>query len=193
MEFLLDLDREILLALNGAHVPWLDEVMFWVSNKYVWIPVYAVLLWVMVRHLGWRSALVAGALVGLLILLSDQLTSGLLKPWVARLRPCHDPEIAAMVHRVHNKCGGQFGFASSHAANFFALATYLAGVFADRSRYWRVGFLVVAGLVALSRIYLGVHFPGDVIVGALIGVGAGRLVYGVYRWLEPRLTARFGP
>lgn len=190
MDGLLELDNEFLLAVNGMHRAWLDEVMFWVSHKLVWIPAYALLFWGMIRQLGWKQALVAGGMVGLLILLADQTTSGLLKPWIERLRPCHDPLLAGQVHLVHGKCGGAFGFASSHAANFFALATYLSLFYGKRHRLWPVLFFGVALLVAFSRVYLGVHFPGDVIAGAAIGILSGMLVRGLYLRFFSRI---FGP
>ncbi|HHG83755.1 MAG TPA: phosphatase PAP2 family protein, partial [Bacteroidetes bacterium] len=154
MDWLLTWDEHALLAVNGLSTPWLDVVMGWLSNKIAWVPVYAILLLGLIQLLGWKRALLAALLAIPLILLADQATSGLLKPWVARPRPCHIPELRSVLHLVNNKCGGPFGFASSHAANFFALATYLGFFFRQRWRYSPIIFLAVASLVAFSRVYL---------------------------------------
>ena len=182
MDWLLDLDRDLLLGINGAHTGWLDTIMYWVSNKYVWIPAYALLLYALYRWYGWKQTAFAVGAVGLMILIADQSASGILKPLVERMRPCHDPEIGHLVHRVHNKCGGQFGFVSSHAANFFALATFMGNLFRRKWKWWPVVFIACAGLVAYSRVYLGVHYPGDVLGGAIVGVLAALISIVAFRF-----------
>jgi len=178
MEWLIDLDQDIFLALNGVHSSFMDEFMWWVSYKYTWIPVYLILLLFLLRRHGWRITLTIAVGIGLVVLFADQFTSGFSKPFFARPRPCHADELMGLVHTVNDKCGGPYGFVSSHSANFFALATFISPFF---PRYFRWGAFGVAALVAYSRIYLGVHYPGDVIFGALVGVLGGFLIYLVFK------------
>lgn len=188
METLDHIDRTFFLFLNGIHSEGMDVVMYWVSNKYVWIPVYGLLLFFLFRKLGWRKALVAVVLVAPLIVLADQLASHVCKPGFERLRPCHSPDLEGMVHLVRGHCGGQYGFVSSHAANFFSMAMYFSLILV-RERKWPVFlFFGCAILTGYSRIYLGVHYPGDILGGAVLGILVGLLTGYGYRFLEKRLT-----
>ena len=175
-------DKALFLKLNGAHNEFFDFLMPWISNKYLWIPLYVLLLFWLIKkeQRQWLWVLLS---IGLLILISDQLASGFLKPTVERLRPCYDPEISEQVHLVKG-CGGRYGFASSHSSNSFAIAIFCRLMLKDRLKY--IGLLIPwAALVAYSRVYLGVHYPGDILMGALIGLGAAQLVYFLFtfgRW-----------
>lgn len=158
-------------------------MFYWLSQKWVWLPVYIVIAWFLYRRGGWKGLLFMAGLVGLGILLADQAASGLLKPLVARPRPCHEPVLEAVVHLVRGKCGGPYGFASSHAANFFAMAVLFAQFL--RLPYWgRFGALFLASMVAYSRIYLGVHYPGDVVVGAMLGLVSAIVVIWLGRKMQ---------
>lgn len=166
-------DKSLFRLLNGAHNDLFDFIMPWISNKYVWIPLYAILLYWLIRHAKlpvWQTL----ASIVILIIISDQVASGILKPWIERLRPCYDPELTDSVHLLKG-CGGSYGFASSHASNSFAVAIFCWLMLKQHLKYiWLL--IPWAILIAYSRIYLGVHFPGDVIVGALIGIGAAYLI-----------------
>jgi undecaprenyl-diphosphatase len=134
------------------------------------------------RKWGVRSLYVVAG-IALCILLSDQISSSLLKPLVARLRPTYNPEIADLIHTVNGYRGGRYGFVSSHAANAATFVTFTALIF--RNRYYSILLSLWAFLTAYSRVYLGVHYVGDVLCGALIGVLVGM---GVYFVLKPLLS-----
>ena len=158
--------------------------MFWITNKYTWFPLYFLLVVVVVAKYRTRGLLMCLG-IGLAVGLSDHVTSGLMKPFFARLRPCQVPEWQTLVHTVAG-CGGRYGFASSHASTTFALATTVWLML----RPWSLWFGAAFGwsaLVAYSRVYVGVHYPLDILVGAAVGVLVGWLVYQLYRWGTPRI------
>lgn len=169
IETLLKWDTHLFLLLNGLHSPFWDPIMIFASGKLTWLPFYLLLIYFITRKQGWKTLwwLLAIALV---IVATDQVSVVLFKNMFQRLRPCHTPELQNLVHLVKG-CGGQFGFISSHAANTFGVAVFLSLLFSNR---WATyGLLFWAAFVSYSRIYLGVHFPGDVICGAIVGAGIG--------------------
>lgn len=168
MPSLLKLDQALFLWLNSLHTNWLDPWMFAVSGTLIWLPLYFYWLFLAFRRLQRRIWWFVLTLV-MLISLSDGLTSHFMKPYFQRLRPSHNETIRASVHTVHQYRGGRFGFASSHAANAFATATFLWLILGRYLRF-AVGLFSWAALVSYSRIYLGVHYPLDILVGALVGI-----------------------
>jgi undecaprenyl-diphosphatase len=159
-------------------------LMFWMSNEYIWIPFYIVLIGLTLYYFRKQSALLI-LLMLLLITSSDQL-SGLIKRSVGRLRPCHNPAISNLVHTVQH-CGGNFGFVSSHAANTFALATFITLLFIRKYEYMGWIMFCWASVVSFSRIYLGVHYPADIAAGAFLGAGLGLLFYRIYIFSSNRI------
>lgn len=177
------LDQHLLLFLNSFNSPFWDQVMYIISAKVTWIPLYlAILIALAYRYK--RKFFVIMVMIIIAITLSDQI-SVLFKNGFQRLRPCHEPSLTGMVHLVKGKCGGSYGFVSSHASNAFTVA--LLSLLLIRRRWFSYGMIFWALLVGYSRIYLGVHYPGDVICGSVLGVLIGWGVYLLYKFTERKL------
>jgi undecaprenyl-diphosphatase len=188
MEWLLQLDKNLFLAINGLHSETWDGIMWWISGKTTWWPFYLLLI----LFLAWKKR---GQLIPLLLFLilvvtvTDQTSVHLFKNVFQRLRPCHEPELQGLVHLVNDYCGGRFGFISSHAANTFGVALL---ILLWIRKWWFTSLMILwALIVAYSRVYLGVHYPGDVMAGALWGAGCGWLIFVLFRRVLAMLPARW--
>ena len=189
LQFLIDFDQQFFLLLNGAHNSLLDNLMVAMSNRFVWIPLYAYLLYVLIRNYKVNTIYIV-LMTLLLITLCDQASVHLFKNVFLRLRPCHEPALDGLVHIVNNHCGGQYGFVSSHAANVFGLAILLGKVLKPASRYWMTFLVVWALVVSYSRIYLGVHYPFDILGGSLLGILLARLIFFLLTILDKRYSLK---
>lgn len=181
MQTLLDLDKKILLFLNSLNHPVLDQIMYYSTGTFFWLPLYLFLIFLIYKNYRKETwFILLGAAVT--IILADQITTSLMKPFFARLRPSQDPSLQNLVHLVNGYKGGLYGFASSHAANTFGTALFIWLVV--RPFYKGVGWIFVwAIFMTYTRIYLGVHYPGDILAGAAIGLGCGWAGYRCSLWL----------
>jgi undecaprenyl-diphosphatase len=175
MEYIKALDTELFLFLNGGHNAFFDPIMFWLSDKLIWIPMYLLIIFLIIRRYKIQGVLILVFIV-FTIILCDQTASGLLKNTVQRLRPSHDPALTGLVHLSKAGPGGLYGYASSHAANVFGLATFLYYALDEKFKILKYWMFAWAIMVSYSRIYNGVHYPGDVITGILIGTVFGYLM-----------------
>src|SRR5260221_137473 len=184
METLIELDKKLFLFLNSLHHPFLDPAMFYLTKTFFWLPLYAFLIFLVFKKYkqqGWYVLLGAG----LTIFLANEITSSLMKPFFARLRPSHEPTLSGLVHLVNDYRGGLYGFASSHAANTFGTALFVWLMLKPFYR-WMVWIFLWAALMTYTRIYLGVHYPGDILVGAVVGLGSGWVGFRFSKWLLNR-------
>jgi undecaprenyl-diphosphatase len=177
------IDQQLFLFLNSIHSPFWDQVMYIISAKVTWIPLYFAIL----TALGFRykrKLLVIILMAIIAITLSDQL-SVLIKNGFQRPRPCHEPSLDGLVHIVKGQCGGLYGFISSHASNSFMVA--LLSLLLIKRRWFSYSMIIWAAVVSYSRIYLGVHYPGDVICGAIFGGVVGWGIYLLYKFTDRKL------
>lgn len=175
-EWLESIDRSLFLALNGFHFRVLDEPMFYISKIWIFTPLFIYWIILAYKKFSGKKFAIFAISIALLITLTDQ-TATQTKNAVKRYRPTHNIEIQQQVHVVREYRGGDYGFFSGHAANTFGIATLLFLIFKRRSGIFRSTFLMWALLTSYSRIYLGVHYPSDIIVGILVGVFWGFVVY----------------
>ena len=191
LEQLLHIDTEILLAINGWHSPWADKLMWIISAKTTWIPLYLLLIGLLV----WRyrqpaptpikwlqkvpACVVMIVAIGLAVGAADVIASGILKDLVARPRPSRVPELEGMLHLVNGYKSGQYGFVSSHAANTIAVALLFSLIW--RNKIATCGLMLWVAANCYSRMYLGVHYPGDILGGLIVGSLVGGVAYCVLR------------
>lgn len=174
MEELIQLDKQLLLWFNGSDSLFLDGLVKTLTTATTWIPLYLGLFYLVIKNNdNVQKVLLVLGCAGLCVFLAGSLNDLFVKPWVARWRPSRDPEIAMLVDVVNGYRGGRYGFFSSHAANTFSLAIFFTLLV--RSKVLSVAMILWSLLNCWTRLYLGVHFPGDILCGLLWGgvVGTG--------------------
>jgi undecaprenyl-diphosphatase len=179
IESITALDTDLFLFLNGIHNSFFDTIMYWVSHKFFWIPFYIFLIYLLFRHYGLKTAGILTAIILVTFTLTNTLSVEAFKNVFERPRPCHNELISSQVHLIDNHCGGKWGFVSSHASNVFGLAMLIFILL--RKKIKRIGFWIFfwAAAVSYSRIYLGVHYPLDLVCGALLGILVALIAYGL--------------
>jgi len=203
MESLLELDRQLLVAVNGWHSPAADAVMLFFSGIWNWVPLYVLIAALMFSPRWWSAnPFVQGlrpavpvwgiGLVSLLAVaacfgLTDQVTN-LIKDTVCRLRPSHEPLLAGVV-RLPEGAGGLYGFSSGHAANTVSLA--LLTSLMCRRRWYSIVIFIWSAVICYSRMYLGKHYPGDVLAGVLLGLLVAYVIFSLWVVSLDRLKKRY--
>ena len=181
------LDQQLFLFLNSCYSPFWDKVMHAISGILIWIPLYlTILIYLGLKYR--RKFIIILLFIILAATLADQLSVHLFKNVFHRLRPCHEPSLEGLVHLVNGQCGGLYGFVSSHAANSFNVA--LLSLLFIRKRWFTILIILWALTVGYSRIYLGVHYPGDVICGSFQGALIGWGIFKLYAITDKYILQR---
>ncbi len=178
IQSLVELDHTLFFFLNGAYTPVLDPIMIYLSNIYIWIPLYVILAAVLFYRFPRKKALMALGAVLLVFAITDLISAAVIKETVQRLRPSHRPEWEGTFRLLESK-GGLYSFVSSHAANVFGLACISSLIY--RKKGYTVAIYLWAAAVSYSRIYVGKHFPLDILFGTLLGLVAGWFVFWLYK------------
>ncbi len=174
---LANIDKQLFLLINSHHNHFFDQIMTLISGQIFWLPYFAIIILLFLKK-NKKTALLSIIFLLIAIASADFTSVHLFKNVFQRLRPCHNPDIQAIVHIVNNHCGGKYGFVSSHSANFFAIAMF-ASIYIKNKLFTFTSF-GIAAIVGYSRIYLGVHYPGDVLGGAMLGIFVAFVFYQVF-------------
>ncbi|MBL4652092.1 MAG: phosphatase PAP2 family protein [Flavobacteriales bacterium] len=174
LEWLEYIDRDFFLFFNGFHNSFFDNLMPWLSGNILWLPFYGWLIYTLFKKFTTKKFVWSLVAIILCVALTDLISFNVLKETIQRYRPCHNLEISNLIHVVGN-CGGLHSFVSSHASNVFGIAMLLSFLIKDKSTSFQL--FTWATIVGYSRIYLGVHYPADVLGGGVLGVAVGFIVY----------------
>ena len=175
-----NIDSDLFLFLNGLHADWLDKVMTLITDMWAWLPLYLLLIYWTMRQYGKRCWWIFLA-VGVVVLCSDQLASHVCKPLFQRLRPCYNPDFQNLIYLPKGMAGGKYGFVSSHAANTFAVAAFLTPALRKYRPWTAIVLYLWAFISSYSRIYIGYHYPGDILFGAILGILIGLIIWKLFQ------------
>lgn len=181
LEQLIEIDKYLLLALNGSDSLFWDGCFTVYTTTIVWIPLAIMLLYVLIKNNNINTFLVLAVVIAMVFVLTDGITSTICKPFFERFRPTRDPELMYIVDVVNGYRCASYGFMSSHAANSFGIAVF--AMLLIRNHALSISLIIWAVLNSYSRIYLGVHYPGDIIAGIIVGVVVGVLMYRLFKYL----------
>ena len=186
LDWLLELDRNVFVYLNSLGSETFDGFWSFITKQLHWIPFFLFLLYITLKKLGWRHTVLLLVMIGVLVAFTDQ-TTNLYKKGLQRLRPGNEPEIAGLIRAVQHR--SSFSFISGHASNSMAVAFFLFRVL--RPYYKYMGFIFLWPLIfAYSRIYLGLHYPGDILAGYIWGIITSSLVFLLYKYLKRRFITK---
>lgn len=184
LEYINQLDHDATIYLNGIHNPLWDRIMLFITNKYTWFPAYAALIAFFIIVFKKRGALMTVAFI-LSVLFIEISSSWISKPYFERYRPCKDPVVSTQIRSIDG-CRSLYGFFSGHSSQSFGIAVLLI-LFFRRRNWWFWVSLLWAGLVAYSRVYLGVHYLGDILFGAIFGTMSAFLFYWLFKKADKKL------
>jgi len=190
LEFLKNIDLALFFVLNNLHTAFFDNVIYWGTQSLVWLPLYLFLLILVIRRFRWNTLWIL-LFIAVMILVSDQLAN-FAKDLFARPRPTHEPGLTG-IHTVYGYTGGQFGFYSSHASNTMAIAVFLIILLRGMNRYLSWLILLWAFFMSYTRIYLGVHYPGDILIGMVAGGVIGWIAVTGCEWVIKRFSGPSRP
>ncbi len=185
MDYIISLDQEFFLLLNGLGSPLFDSFWILLTNKAINISIYILLLTYFLKKTDLRSFLILLFFTAILVLITDQ-TTNLFKEGFQRLRPCYEPALEGLVRLVKEGCGGKYGYFSGHASNSFAIAVFYSLILKSRFKKSPLLLISLASMVSFSRIYLGLHYPLDVISGIIFGGLVGSIFYLIWVKITPR-------
>ena len=174
MEYIVSIDKQLLIFLNHTNSPFFDYFFWFFTSIPIWIPLYVTIAYVILKQ-NIRVGLVLVLAIVLTFILTDQISSSIFKNLFERLRPSHEPTLDGLVRIFSNYRGGPFGFVSGHAANSFGLATIVSLII--RNKWLTISLLLWAAINSYSRVYFGVHYPGDVLAGGALGVIVAYLIF----------------
>lgn len=183
---LVDIDKQLMLALNGSDSLYMDGVMKIFTTTAVWIPVAAVLLFIVLKNNAPRNSILVILAVVFTIIACDQVSSGVIKPLVGRMRPSHDPEFMHLIDTFNSYRSGSYSFTSSHACNSFGIFVIISLLI--RNRTLSITLFIWACINSFSRVYLGVHYPGDILCGAILGAMIGVAIYFIYSFIHKKIN-----